>query len=473
VASPLDELLEIVPDAWLVGGAVRDQLLGRETTDYDVVLDGDPRPLARELARRGDAHAFSLSDAFGAWRVTARDHSWQVDLSPLAGGSLAEDLARRDLTINAIARTVNGGDPIDPCGGLADLSARRLRMPAPTAFAQDPLRVVRLARMAAELDFEIEPATLAAASAASPELRSVAAERLFSELSQILADDRALRGLEVMDRTGATAVVLPELSALKGVEQSHYHHLDVYEHTLAVLEQAIELERDPSTAFGDHAQDIKQLLAEPLANELSRGVALRFGALLHDAAKPQTRNVTQEGRVTFMGHDLAGAALAGEILARLRSSERLISYVQALARHHLRLGFLVHEVPLDERAVYRYLHECEPVEVEVTVLSVADRLATRGRGSDVAIARHLALANQMLAAGLEWRAHRPRPPIRGDRLAAALGLEPGPQLGSLLAELEEAAYAGEVRSEEEAITHAREVLARGATEDAREATEDR
>jgi tRNA nucleotidyltransferase/poly(A) polymerase len=465
VGSPLDELLEIAPEAWLVGGVVRDELLGRETTDYDVVLEGDPRPLARELARRGDAHAFALSEAFGAWRVTARDRSWQVDLNPLAGATLDDDLAGRDLTINAIARPLKGGDPIDPCGGLADLSARRLRMPAPSAFVRDPLRVLRLARIAAELGFEIEPDTFAAARAASGGLGSVAAERLFSELSQILACDRALSGLGVMDQTGATAVVLPELAALKGVEQSDYHHLDVYDHTLAVLEQAIELGRDPAGALDDEAGAIRRLLDEPLANELSREVALRFGALLHDSAKPQTRAVTPQGRVTFMGHDVAGATLAGEVLGRLRASERLITHVQALARHHLRLGFLVHEVPLGPRAVYGYLHACEPVEVDVTLLSVADRLATRGRGSEAAIARHLALANEMLAAGFQWRAHRPHPPIRGDRLAAALGLAPGPQLGSLLAELEEAAYAGEVRTEEQAVAHARELLARAGQRD--------
>jgi poly(A) polymerase len=212
---------------------------------------------------------------------------------------------------------------------------------------------------------------------------------------------------------------------------------------------------------GDGAPALERFLAEPLANDLTRGQALRFGALLHDIAKPQTRAVTPQGRVTFMGHDESGARLASEILARLRASERLRDHVAALARHHLRLGFLVHEMPLGRRAVYDYLHVTAPIAVDVTVLSVADRLATRGDNSERAIALHLQLARQMLAEGLAWVADPPRPPVRGDELARALGIKPGPMVGDLLAELEAASFSGEVATPEEAIARARELIASG------------
>jgi poly(A) polymerase len=287
----------------------------------------------------------------------------------------------------------------------------------------------------------------------------VAPERIFAELKRIVIADRALDGLDLMDQLGATQRILPELTDMRGVEQSQYHHLDVYDHTRAVLAETIELVREPGLAFGPHAEALGRVLAEPVANELTRGQALRFGALFHDIAKPQTRKVTPEGRVTFIGHDSVGAEMAGAILARLRASQRVSEYVAALARHHLRLGFLVHETPLTRRAIYRYLRACEPVQVEVTVLSVADRLATRGRGSDAAIGRHLALARQLLGEGLAWRADRPRPPIRGDQLTRAVGLRPGPELGRILAALEEASFAGEIASAEEAIERARELVA--------------
>jgi hypothetical protein len=159
-----------------------------------------------------------------------------------------------------------------------------------------------------------------------------------------------------------------------------------------------------------------------------------------------------------MGHDAAGAEVAAAALTRLRASDRLRDHVASLTRHHLRLGFLVHDMPLSRRAIYRYLRACEPVEVDVTLLSVADRLATRGRGADEAIARHLELAHQLLGEALAWRADRPRPPVRGDRLARAVGLRPGPEIGRVLAELEEASFAGEIASADDAIERARELL---------------
>ena len=454
-AEPLEALGALTDAAWLVGGAVRDELLGRSTQDYDVAVAGDAGELARDLRRVTGAHTFALSEAFGAWRVLDRDRRWQVDLTPLMGATLEEDLARRDLTINAIARGLGAEELIDPFGGRVDLEGRRLRMVGPDAFSADPLRVIRLARLGSDLGFEVEAATADAAIDAAGGLRSVSAERVFAELRLIVTGPAAPSGLRAMEALGATAVVLPELCTLHGVDQSHYHHLDVHDHTIEVLERVIELERDPEALFPGCGEEITAVLLEPLGSELSRGAGLRFGALLHDVAKAQTRAVTTEGRVTFFGHDTEGAETALAVLGRLRAGERLAAHVAALTRHHLRLGFLVHEMPLDRRAVYRYLRACDPVEVDVTLLSVADRLATRGRNADRAIERHLELAREILPDALRWHRDRPRPPLRGDRLAAELGIEPGPEVGRLLEELTEAAFAGEVRSEAEALAWAR------------------
>jgi poly(A) polymerase len=460
LSDPLKALAGITDAAWLVGGAVRDRLLGRPTVDFDVTVDGRPEPIARALARATKGYAFNLSETFGGWRVVSRRHRWQVDLLALSGESLAADLAKRDFTVNAIAEQITSGEIADPHGGLADLHARRLRMVSSRAFEEDPLRTLRLARLVCELGFGPEPETEAAAARAVGGLERVAPERIFAELKRILSSERALSGLELMDSIGATTIVLPELVELQGVEQSSYHHLDVHEHTRAVLAETIALEREPVAVFGEQAAAVSELLSEPLADELSRGQALRFGALLHDIAKPRTRAVTSEGRVTFMGHDEQGANVASDVLGRLRASERLREYVAALTRQHLRLGFLVHQMPLSRHAIYQYLRACDPVQVDVTVLSVADRLATRGRNSEQAIARHLELARQLLAEALRWRADPPRAPLRGDELAAALGLRPGPELGRLLRELEEAYFAGEISTREQAVQRARELLAR-------------
>ena len=446
--------------AWLVGGTLRDRLLGRETLDIDVVVDGDVRTAARKLGRAAGGASFELSDQYGAWRVVARDRSWQVDVVPLQGGSLASDLAARDLTVNAMAEPVAGGELIDPHGGAADLAARRLRMVSAAAFDADPLRALRVVRLATELGFEVEPATAAAAAQRAPRLPGVAPERVFAELKRVIGADDPLRGLTLMDELALTPQVLPEFDALRGVEQSRYHHRDVHGHTLEVLQRVVDLERDPASVVGPElGPRVAALLGEPLADELTRGGALRLGALLHDAAKPQTRTDFGDGRVGFPGHDSAGAELARDVLGRLRASERLRAHVAALTRHHLRLGFLVRDMPLDRRAEYRYLEACDPVAADVTLLSVADRLATRGRKADVAIERHLELARQLLAAALDRRdAGNVAPLVRGDELAAEVGIQPGPQLGVLLAKIAEARYAGEVTDRAEAISLARAAL---------------
>jgi poly(A) polymerase len=444
--------------AWLVGGALRDRLLGRPTPDLDVVVDGDVRAAARRLGRGLGGASFELSDQFGAWRVVARDRAWQVDITPLHGGSLEADLRARDLTVNAMAEPLDGGDLVDPHGGTRDLEDRRLRMVTPEAFAADPLRTIRVARLATELSFGVEPATAQAVRDHASGVAGVSPERVFAELRRVVIDDAAVHGMELIEDLDLMPQVLPELTDLRGVEQNPYHHRDVHGHTLEVLQATIDLERDPVGALGDEAlvAPVSALLAEPLADQLTRGGALRFGALLHDIAKPRTRIVLPDGRIGFPRHDEQGAEMARAALARLRASERLRAHVAALTRHHLRLGFLVHDMPLDRRTIYRYLIACEPVEADVTLLTVADRLATRGRKADEAIARHLQLARQVLGEALERRAAGPQPPlVRGDELAAELGIARGPALGALMAQIAEARFAGEVATREEALAFAR------------------
>lgn len=448
---------------WLVGGAVRDRLLGRPVEDVDLVVDGNVRAAARHLALTVGGPAFPLSDAHGAWRVIGPDRAWQVDLSPLHGGGIEADLARRDFTVNAIAEPLLGGPLVDPSDGAHDAHERRLRMVSEQAFADDPLRVLRLARLAAELGLEPEEATLAAACRHAPGIERVAAERVFAELRRILACPAAVAGIDLLAVLDLEARILPELHALRGVEQNAYHDADVHTHTLAVLRQAIDLEADPSAALGDgpHVQQIRALLAAPFADELTRGVALRFGALLHDIAKPQTQARHEDGSVAgFPRHDEEGARLSRSIMTRLRASDRLRTHVAELARHHLRLGFLVHHRPVSRRRVHRYLDLTGPVAFDVTLLSVADRLATTGRHAEQAIAVHLELARELLPDVLAWeRDGAPVPLLRGDELARAVGIAPGPLLGELLHELGAARYAGEIGTPDEAVRHARGWLA--------------
>jgi poly(A) polymerase len=449
--------------AWLVGGTVRDALLARAVRDVDIAVEGSPEEAARAVARAARGPAFPLSEQFGAWRAIGGGGEWVCDVSPLQGPTIDADLALRDFSVNAIAVALDDGDePIDPLGGVRDIERRVLRVlggPSleESAYARDPLRPLRLARLATELDFRPEAATERLTREAAPRVTLASPERVFAELRRLVTAERVLDGLELADRLGLAAAVLPELAALHGVEQSHFHHLDVHGHTMDVLRHLLDIERDPAAAFGPElAPRLEAVLEQPLADELTRWQALRFAALLHDIGKPGTRGFRPDGRVTFIGHDSLGAELVKDATRRLRTSAQLRDYLAAITRNHLVLGFMVHERPLSRAAIYRYMTVCQPVEIEVTVLSCADRLATRGRNADAAIAAHLDLARELFSEALAWREHGPpRPAVRGDELAAELGIDPGPELGALLRRLEEARYTGEAETREDAIALAR------------------
>jgi putative nucleotidyltransferase with HDIG domain len=475
MTAPLEDALSLAPSiaaartalegeqgsVWIVGGAIRDALLGRPVSDVDLaVAPGHEERAARAIGKVAGGSAFQLSEEHAAWRAVSATDGWHVDVAALRADGIEDDLRARDFTVNAIAIPLAGGDSIDPTGGMADSEARLLRVVSDSAFGDDPIRLLRACRLSAGLGLAIDPGTLELARAYADRAADPAGERQFAELRGIIAGPDPLLGIELMDRLGLTAPVLPELEALRGVVQNPNHHLDVLGHTLAVLEEWLGIEADLGSFAGDLEGEIQAFLAEPLADELTRLGALRFGALFHDMGKPETRS-EGSGYVTFIGHDEVGARIIGRICRRLRTSRRLSTQLQGLALHHLRLGFLIHQRPLSRRAVYDYLVATEPVSADVTLLSVADRLAARGEGplaSPEMVEAHLDLAREMLRDALAW--HRdgpPRPPLSGDELADELGLVPGPEMGRVLEELRAEAFTGEISGRAQALERARQL----------------
>ncbi|MGH2952847.1 MAG: HD domain-containing protein [Solirubrobacterales bacterium] len=455
--------LDGADEAWIVGGAVRDAVLGRPVVDVDLAVAAEPADLAAKLAAAARGPAFELSAQFETWRVLGPGNDWHIDVTRLRGDRIEADLARRDFTANAIAVPLRDPTavPIDPTGGLRDLDAAVLRQASSTSFADDPLRILRAARLAAALGFALDAETAQAARALRSRAGEPAGERQFAELRLLVAGTEPLRGLELLDELDATAAVLPELEALRGIEQTPYHHLDAHGHTIEVLRRLLEVEHDLPAYTGESAGAVADLLAAPLADELTRGGALRFVALFHDFGKAETRTVSEEGRVMFLGHDRVGARIIRELCVRLRTSRRLSDYLANLTLHHLTLGFLVHRRPLSRRDLFDYLRATEPDPVDVTLFTVADRLATRSeRVRPEAIEAHLALAREVIAEALGWiRDGAPSAPLPGDELAAALGIEPGPRLGRLLDEIEAAVFTGDVTTPGDAIALGRRLLA--------------
>lgn len=450
--------------AWLVGGAIRDAALDRPVIDVDLVVEpGAQKRAARAIANAAEGIAFPLSEEFGLWRAGPRDRAWHVDVGGVRGDDIRADLALRDFTINALALPLAELDspPIDPSGGLADLERRVLRAVSARTFTEDPLRLLRAPRLAAALELEIEPQTLELARTAAPRAAEPAGERRLAELRLLIAGPDPIRGLELLDELHATAGVFPELEALRGVEQNPNHHLDVHGHTIEVLRQVLTIEADLEEYAGESAARVRALLAEPLGDEFTRGDALRLGALLHDVGKPATKG-ERGGYVTFIGHDSVGADLVGRAMRRLQASRALARHVEGLTRHHLHLGFMIHERPLPARRLYWYLSTCGDVAPDVSLLTAADRISARGTGpvaSPEMISAHLQLVREVLPAALDWHRDGPPPiPIPGDALARALGIEPGPRLGELIEELRAAVFAGEVHDRDGAIEHARRLL---------------
>lgn len=439
---------------WVVGGAVRDALRGELVGEIDLATDADPSESARALARATGAACFELSDRHSSWRVAARSGEWTIDVSGLRAETIEADLMLRDFTANAIAVPLGGGDPLDPSGGIADIEAGILRSVAERAFEDDPLRLMRAARLAAGLGLELDPGTLSLARASAGRAAEPAGERQFAELRAMLTGPDPLRALELLDELGAGAVVLPEVHGLRGVAQSANHHLDVHQHTVEVLRRWLEVESDLERYVGDAAAEVAELLAEPLADDIDRREGIRFAAVLHDIGKPVTRT-ERDGFVGFRGHDAIGAEMVADLARRFRTSRRFADYQAALTRHHLVLGFMVAERPLSRRRIWDYLSATGPEALDVTLLTVADRLSAQGPGvRREAIDGHLELAREMIAEIVRLeRSGGLRPLLTGGEIGAVLGIDPGPRVGEAVRELLAAQFAGEVGDRESAEAH--------------------
>jgi tRNA nucleotidyltransferase/poly(A) polymerase len=446
---------------WVVGGAVRDAALGSEIGDVDIAVAGDPKQPARRIAAALGGYSFELSAEFPTWRAGDREGTWQVDVAMLRGEGIEADLALRDFTVGAMAVDLETGKGFDPNDGLGDLAVGLIRAVSSSSFSDDPLRLMRAARLAAQFGWEIAPGTLELGRSSAVRSGEPAGERTLNELCRLMASRNPVAGLAAMEGLGLFDTLLPEVGGMRGVVQGPNHHLDVYGHTVEVLEGVLRIESELDRFVGESAPEVAELFDEPLADGVTRSTGLRLAALFHDCAKPNTRR-EGDGFVSFRGHDSAGAETVLDVFSRLKSSRRLAGYVADLTRNHLILGFMVPERPLSRSQVFEYLKRTEPNSVDLTLLTVADRLAARGTSSIAGremVAGHLELAREMVAEALAWR--RDGPPIRflaGNELAERIGIDPGPELGRVLEELDRAVFAGEVGSASEAVDHARRFL---------------
>jgi len=464
---------------YLVGGAVRDALLGRANHDIDLIVATGAIDLTFDLARRLGLPAYRLDDERDVGRILVPGSATTLDIARFRGDSLADDLGARDFTVNALALPVaaqTAGAVIDLHNGLADLAAQRLRAIHDHSIADDPVRALRAVRFA-QFDFSLTDETAAAVRAAGPLLPArVSAERLRDELNRVLSGDAPYDIIGALDNYDLLRYVLPEVAAMADVAQSPPHHEDVLAHTYSVMRQLVAVEeiaagRQIDTAWAasvddglsPHLSNLAAHLDETLDGGFNGRLLWRWAALLHDVGKPPTQTIDVAGRIRFLGHEDAGAALTTTILNRLRFSGEAVRRVRDTVAGHMRPLHLAHDGrPPSRRTVYRYYRALHAAGIDVALLSLADHLATyNGPGPDDSWAALLAVVGTLLNTYFTGYTETVAPPrlLNGLEVMELLGIEPGRELGRLLAELEEAQAAGEVTTREAAVTFLRQTAA--------------
>jgi len=474
-------------DVYLVGGCVRDALLGVASHDFDLVVPNNAISLARRVAGALGADFYILDESFDAARVIVSDPSGArdvLDFSSFRGDSIAADLEGRDFTINAIALDLRDRTTLDPLQGTSDLRAKTIRACSPAAIQDDPIRILRAVRLAAALDFKIEPATRHAMKVAARLLPTTSVERQRDELFKILDGARPDASVRALEMLGVLAHVMPELTKLKGVTQSTPHVHDVWEHTLSVMRHLAEildllLEGRLGEANGMHSgmlglcigryrPQLGEHFARPLNQDRTLRALLQFAALYHDICKPSSRSVDAEGGIKFLGHEHEGGQMVVRRGHQFNLSNGEVARLEAIVENHLRFFFLA--APKEEedaypsrRAIYRFFHDAGESAVDLILLGLADLRGTRDHMlTEKSWSAWLDVARVLLDNLWEKPGESVAPPrlIDGHELMRALELDPGPVIGSLLEAIREAQAAGEVRTRDDALNLGRDWLAK-------------
>jgi poly(A) polymerase len=407
----------------LVGGPVRDAFLGRVVDDLDLTTDARPERVLEVVAGWADA-TWDVGIAFGTVGVRKGDHKLEITTyraeaydrtsrkpEVTYGDSLADDLVRRDFTVNALAVRLPSWELVDLHDGVGDLGRRVLRTPGTPeeSFSDDPLRMMRAARFASTLGFDVAPEVVAAMEAMYGRLAIVSAERVRDELVKLILGDHPRAGLTLMVSTGLAELVLPELPALALEVDEHHRHKDVYEHTLTVLEQAIDLETSHEPVTGPD-------------------FVLRFAALMHDVGKPRTRRFEDDGRVSFHHHEVVGARITRKRMQTLRFSTETTDEVCDLVALHLRFhGYGDGE--WTDSAVRRYVRDAGDQLVRLHKLTRADCTTRNKRKAERLARTYDELEERIARLSEEEELASIRPALDGNRIMEILGIPPGREVG--------------------------------------------
>lgn len=486
-ASPL---LDKVRDAssnqemYLVGGAVRDMYLNRLSHDLDFALPVGGIASARRVANALDANFMILDEERDTGRVIVIDSNNSrvyLDFATYRGGAnLEDDLRARDFTINAIAYDLRTQTILDPLDGAADLQAKLIRACSPSSFTDDPIRILRAVRQAAAFDFKIDLDTRKAMKDAARLLPNISPERRRDELFKILEGVRPADSMRALEMLNVFPYILPELSAMKGVEQSLPHIYEVWEHTLKVLAHlekildALETQSsngDPFlemllTSIGKYRDKFTAHFSESLNTDRSARAVLFFAALYHDVEKPATKSVDDAGRIRFFDHDVQGAQVASKRGRDFNLSNDEIQRIKTVIFNHMRFHFFTSQWEGKQqkptrKSIYRFFRDAGEAGVDLVLLGLADLRGTRDHTLTADNWKAaLDIAETLLENYWEKREETVAPPrlLDGHELMKELNLESGRIVGQLLEAIREGQAVGEISTREQALEFAREEM---------------
>jgi putative nucleotidyltransferase with HDIG domain len=470
---------------YLVGGGVRDAVLGKYSNDLDFAVSSGGIEIAKTVAAALKGHFYPLDYERDYGRVIVLPDNGDrllLDFTPFQGGDLETDLRGRDFTMNALAVDVRQPEKLlDPLGGLSDLHSKTLRACSPGAISSDPIRILRAIRFAASFELMISEETRQFIRQATPKLVDISAERLRDEIFRILGGPKPGAALRVLDTLGATTYILPELLSLKGVKQPPPHIYDVWDHSLKILDNleivlgVLATDSDPenyanlhfgamSVQLGRFREKINAHLAARLVPDRSRRSLFFLASLYHDIGKPRTQTIDEFNRIQFLGHEKTGAELVSQRGHRLKLSSAEIDHLIRIVSNHMRPLWLAESGKLpSRRSIYRFFRSAGDAGVEVCLLSLADTTAIFGPGlPPERWSRLLEVVRILLLTWWEgpFDVVRPEPLVNGRELISEFGLAPGPLIGRVLEALREAQAAGEINSRIEALKLAGSVIAK-------------
>ncbi len=475
-------------EIYLVGGAVRDALLGRESHDLDFAVPADGIKLARLVANKLKGAFYPLDDERDTGRVILlrEDEARTVlDFATYRSADIEADLHDRDFTINAIAYNLQTEEILDPLSGANDIRAKYIRACKPESFENDPVRVLRAVRLAAGLGFQIDGETRQGMKQAADQLSSASPERLRDELFRILEGPQPGTAIRALEMLGVLPHILPELPALKGVEQPTPHVYDVWTHTLAVMNNlediltALAPGYNPESTgdlftgmlvlrLGRYREQFAAHFANPLNTDRSVRALLFFAALYHDVAKPACKVTGEDGRIRFWDHDVQGAELAAARANALHLSNDEIHRIRLIIRNHMRVHFHSNRMESEgktpsRKAIYRFFRDAGEAGVDLVLLALADTRATRGHTlTQETWTATLDICRILLENYWEKPEETVYPPrlLDGNEVMTEFDLKPGPRVGEVLEAIREAQATGKVGTREEALAFARDWLAK-------------